>query len=35
MQTRNIRVLWGAQFYTCTFLLFAAGTLLHLPSFIS
>lgn len=35
MQTGNRRVLWGAQFYTCTFLVFAAGTLLHLPSFIA
>lgn len=35
MQTRNRWVLWGAQFYTCTFLIFVAGTLLHLPSFIA
>jgi hypothetical protein len=35
LQTRNTWVLWGAQFYTATFLIFAAGTLLHLPSFIA
>lgn len=35
METRNKWVLWGAQFYTCTFLVFLAGTLLHVPSFIA
>ncbi len=35
MLTRNKYVLWGAQFYTLTFVVFVAGTLLGLPSFIA
>ncbi len=33
--TRNKWVLWGAQFYTFTFLVYVVGTLMHLPSFIA
>jgi hypothetical protein len=33
--TKDKRVLWVAQFYTFTFLVYIAGTLLHLPSFIA
>ena len=33
--TRNRYVLWGAQFYTFTFAVYAIGTFLHLPSFIA
>ena len=28
-------ILWGAQFYTCTFLIYLLGTLLHWPSFLA
>ncbi|MGH2508203.1 MAG: AZOBR_p60025 family cell surface glycopolymer formation protein [Ktedonobacteraceae bacterium] len=35
MITRNKYVLWGAQFYTLTCVVFIAGTLLHFPSFIA
>lgn len=35
LSTRQKWVLWGAQFYTATFLLYVAGTLLHWPSFIA
>ena len=35
MLTRNKYVLWGAQFYTLTFVAVVAGTLLGLPSFIA
>lgn len=33
--TRNKYVLWGAQFYTLTCVVFVIGTLLHFPSFIA
>lgn len=33
--TRNKHVLWGAQFYTFTFLVLVVGTFLQLPSFIA
>jgi len=33
--TRNKWALWGAQFYTFTFLIVVVGTLLHIPSFIA
>ncbi len=35
MLTRNKYVLWGAQFYTLTCVVFVVGTLLGLPSFIA
>lgn len=35
MLTRKKYVLWGAQFYTLTCIVFVVGTLLHLPSFIA
>lgn len=35
MITKNKYVLWAAQFYTFTFVVLMAGTLLHLPSFIA
>lgn len=33
--SRNKWVLWGAQFYTCTFAMYFVGTLLHWPSFLA
>lgn len=33
--SRQKWILWGAQFYTATILLYVAGTLLHWPSFLS
>lgn len=33
--TRQKWILWGAQFYTFTFLVFFIGTLLHWPSFLA
>lgn len=33
--TKDKRVLWASQFYTLTFLVYVAGTLMHLPSFIA
>jgi hypothetical protein len=35
LATRNKWVLWGAQFYTFTFVVLVIGTLLHWPSFIA
>jgi hypothetical protein len=35
ISTRQRWVLWGAQFYTCTFAVYLIGTLLHWPSFLS
>jgi hypothetical protein len=32
--TKDKRVLWASQFYTFTFVVFAIGVLIHLPSFI-
>lgn len=33
--TKDKRILWASQFYTFTFLIYVAGTFLHLPSFIA
>jgi hypothetical protein len=33
--TRQKWILWGAQFYTCTFVIYLVGTLLHWPSFLA
>lgn len=35
ISSRQKWILWCAQFYTCTFLIFVVGTLLHWPSFLS
>lgn len=35
LHTRNKTLLWALQIYACTFLLYFAGTLLHLDSFIA
>lgn len=35
MCTRQKWILWGAQFYACTFLVYVVGTLLHWPSFLA
>lgn len=35
MDERKKWVLWGAQFYTCTLLVYFIGTLLHWPSFLA
>lgn len=35
LTTRNKWILWGAQFYTFTFVVLVIGTLLHWPSFIA
>ncbi|HEX7734215.1 MAG TPA: hypothetical protein VF458_05120 [Ktedonobacteraceae bacterium] len=35
LYTRNRRLFWALQIYACTFVLYFAGTLLHLDSFIA
>lgn len=35
ISTRQKWILWGAQFYACTFLVYFVGTLLHWPSFLA
>lgn len=35
LSTRQKWILWGAQFYTGTFLIYVVGTLLHWPSFLA
>lgn len=35
ISSRQKWILWGAQFYTCTFLIYFVGTLLHWPSFLA